>query len=115
MSPFPETPRRTLPPPQARLVPTLTEVVSPGLLSSAATPQPNSAELAENMERRLLSALEKDLDSRIREAVYTALGMHLPALVAQLQSQVLDAVSQTVRDSVAREMARVPDSARKHP
>jgi len=106
MNSFPPTPHRAQPPLQARLVPTLTEVVTPAVLNNVASPAPSAAALAEAMEKRLLGGLEADLDRRIREAVYAALGMHLPALVAQVHSQVLAAVEQSVRESVGRELAR---------
>ena len=96
-------------------MPTLTEVVTPAVLDSVTTPEPVVVDVAAALEKRLLIALEKDLDQRIREAVYAALGMHLPALVEQLHSQVQDTVSKCVRDSVAREMARSPDPSRKCP
>jgi hypothetical protein len=96
-----------------RFVPTLTEVVQP--VPSAAlgsgkgvTPMAISAELEDQMVKRVLQRVDLMLDRRLREAVGQLILEHTQTLVPRLREEIEGVVRQSVSQAFEQEVVQTP-------
>ena len=90
-----------------RFVPTLTEVVSPGLPPdlSSGEPKPESFnQLEDQIVHRVMQRVDLVLERRLREAVGQVILTHTQALGPRLREEIELVVRESVSQAVAQEL-----------
>ena len=90
-----------------RFVPTLTEVVQPGLspdLSFDAAKSASFIQLEDQMVHRVMQRVDLVLERRLREAVGKLILTHTQALVPRLREEIELVVRESVSQAVAQEL-----------
>ncbi|MDP9901813.1 hypothetical protein [Variovorax ginsengisoli] len=94
-------------------VPTLTDVVAPGMSSTAARdPNGEGPELEELVVQRVMERVALTLEDQLSDAVSAAVQLHLDAMSAQLRVEIEGVVRRLTTDALARELSETTGSAR---
>lgn len=94
-----------------RFVPTLTDVVQPGVQRDALPPAPSAAsveQFEDQMVHRVMQRVDLVLERRLREAVGQLILTHTQALGPRLREEIELVVRESVSQAVAQELPREP-------
>lgn len=96
-----------------RFVPTLTEIVQPEpspapVSGKGVTPMAMSAELEDQMVKRVLQRVDLTLERRLREAVGQLILEHTQTLAPRLREEIEEVVRQSVSQAFEQELVQTP-------